>query len=178
MKASCERFRRQLDARLDDELSRDERAELEQHLDTCEACSSFFEQAGTISNRLTALGSAADVIASTPGSLRVHRSPFARPIVRIAAAIALLAAAGLAWRFGPHRSETLVPRTQVAILDTKPEATPPAAEATEPDGLVVATATPTLAVRMKSNNPRVQIVMFYEPIAAADAQPLTTAPNL
>jgi len=178
MKASCDRFRQQLDAWLDDELCPEERAKLRRHLDACEACSSFFAQAGTISNRLTALSSAADVIASTQGSSRVHRSQLAHPIVRIAAAIALMAVAGLAWRFGLHRSEPPITPVQVVIRDISPRATPPSAEASDPDGLVVATANATLAVRMKSDNPRVQIVMFYEPMAAADAQPLTTAPNL
>jgi anti-sigma factor RsiW len=156
---SCDAFRRQIDARLDGELTGSEQSELERHLDACAACRNALAQAEAVSARLAALGRAADAIAAAPSSHAARRRWYSASPLRIAAAIGLIAAAGLAWRLAMPARQAVGPGPNAARQPESPRGGPLKASTRT----VVVDAGDALAVPIQSDNPRVQIVMFYEP---------------
>lgn len=178
MTTACDRFRAQLDAWLDDELDAADRAELESHVDSCDACRAYFGRAAAVADRLSELGTVADAIAASAGSIPERRPSYSQPIVRIAAAIVLLAVAGLAWRAGLWRSERTASPTPIVRTDSDHQPPRLRPSTTDVREIVVASDAPKLAVRMESGNPRIQIVMFYEPMRADTSPPATVSPGL
>jgi len=165
MSRSCDEIRQLLDGWLDRELTREAQGEVEAHLVTCAVCAELFARAAAMSERLRVLGRAAEAIAAAPAERPRSRRWFYRPLVRIAAAIAVLAAAGISWRVAMRRARNVEPGPQVVRIE--PETTPVVGR--RPFNLIVADSSPELVVPIESRNPHVQIVMFYEPAVSEDA---------
>lgn len=164
---SCDGFRRQIDAWLDGELTASEQSEFERHLESCAACRNALDQAEVVSARLAALGRAADAIAAAAPLSAAGRRWYGVSPLRIAAAIGLIAAAGLSWRLATRNPQSPVP-APVALRE--PE-TPPGGPLKASSRTVVVDAGDALAMPIESNNPRVQIVMFYAPAELTDGSP-------
>ncbi len=165
MNPRCEEIQSRLDEWLDNELNPVSRAEVTTHLTECAECRDVFTSFDLLNRNLVGLSSAADRIATAPRPPRIIR-PFATPL-RIAAAIALLATAGLGVRSALHRPDSpsqIVP--------------PPVVVAENSAAPTIVASTPTLAVSLPTRNPHISIVMLYEPVRLPSASPAESKPSL
>lgn len=167
MNPRCVQTQARLDEWLDDELTPAGRAEVTAHLAQCSECRAIFAPFDLLNRNLAGLSAAAERIADAPRSRRISR-PFLAPL-RIAAAIVILAATGLAIR------------TALLRHDAPPPLNPPIAPvvvASAANGATVITSTPAMAVKLLSNNPHVSIVMLYEPVRLPSQSPAESKPSL
>jgi len=164
MNARCDNILARLDEWLDDELSPVDRADIAAHLSECTNCRRNFERFVEIDEKLNRLSASAERIARS--SRRNQLRPFVT-LFRIAAAIAILVVVGLAYRAmlarpGPPARMAAMP-TAVAQADV---------------ASTVIASTPTLAVSLPTRNPRVSIVMLYEPTRLPAESPPASKPSI
>lgn len=159
----CDEIRERFDDWLEDSLSDANRKTIEGHLKACDACRRFFNYHETLANDLMALGRAADRMAAT----RTAAKPVSRHKIgalQIAAVIVLFIVPGMiikrVWfdRFGQP--------TQVVSNDPRERAEENST--LNPSEFQFSHDDNRLAVRMKSDNPRVHIVWLYDTIPSPE----------
>jgi hypothetical protein len=172
---NCGQVRERWDQWLDGELEGAERADVAAHLGACPDCRNLYDRQERVEGLMLTLGRAADRIVEA----RRARRPLGS-LLRMAAAVAIVTSAGITaswWLAGRNVAPVPAPRPVVKAGTDRPggfEADPAPSAA-----LAIAESSPGLAVRLRCENPRVQIVMFYEPVGGpASREPTTTAPQL
>lgn len=176
---TCEMTLLKLDDWLDGMLDESDRAAIRAHMAECEACRAAFCAAETLQANLCVLGAAADAIASTPRVQRRHVAISRATLWRIAAALVIAAGGFWAARLTMNAQRTgrgsandaqrpvqLSPAHQVAALEV---------ETSPRDDVRVSADGDVMAVRIKSSNPRVHIVVLYPTTPAASATPTPPA---
>lgn len=160
---ACRDTRALLDDWLDDLCEAETRAEIEAHLSGCQECTRLFADHKAFSGDLLSLARTADRMADTVTSgVASPRKRRWRPLMRIAAAVVIVAGASLyfvgPWRPGApgHLAEISLPRDDVT-------------QEPAPVGFRVALAEHQMAVPIQSANPRVHIVWIYNEMVPPEA---------
>ncbi len=150
----CKNIRAALDDWLDDRADAQVRAEIDTHLAKCDDCARFFKHHRELADDLLALAGAANRIADAPTGIARPRRRRSRTAWGVAAAIFLLIGAGMyVARFRQDGIVTPPPERRMAEL--------PAFHVKVPEK--------KLAVPIKSTNPRIHIVWFYNETLLPDA---------
>lgn len=175
----CSEFQERFDDWLDDCLSATDRAAFEGHLKTCDACRRFFDYHDALANDLKALGRAADRMAATRTTARpVSRHKIG--ILQIAAVIVLFIVPGMiikrVWFDRVGQPTQVVSNDPRERSEEKPD--DPGDQSARPSdssGFHFSHDDDRLAVRMKSDNPRVHIVWLYDTVPFPDDVETETA---
>lgn len=168
MNGDCETCRRRLDDYLDGALAGAERRLVDTHLEACSRCRAEFDRFRLMDEDLCSLGVAADRLAAAESGARPARSH--RAWWRVAAAVAIavgLAAVGV--RHGPALRQPDTQRGDRVISDGGSADSPVQGGRTTKEiggsGFCIVQKDRRIAVRMRSENPRVHIVWLYESVA-------------
>ncbi|MFO0973618.1 MAG: zf-HC2 domain-containing protein [Phycisphaerae bacterium] len=158
--SGCDQARARQADYLDGMLPADARRAVEAHLAHCSHCHSDFAAAGRLEGDLLALGRCADRIAAAPIAARSPRLPaWSRTLLRVAAVVGLMAGGWLA----THSWNSSRPKGPAGPGDVPIVALDPLADAVRAarrdDGAIVVDGN-GVALRLRSDNPRVQIVLF------------------
>jgi len=164
----CGEIRERFDDWLEDSLSDADRKTIEGHLKACDACRRFFDYHETLANDLMALGRAADRMAAGRTAAKPVSHDRIRPL-QVAAIIALFIVPGMIIK--RVLFDQVGQPTQVVSNDPRERAEerpddPGDQSARPPDSsdFHFSHDDDRLAVRMKSDNPRVHIVWLYDTI--------------
>jgi len=158
----CKDIRAGLDDWLDHLADARIRAEIDAHLAECDACTRLFKRHQKINRDLTALSQAADRMADTVKSkAATSRAPWWRPLLRVAAAILIVAGAGL-FVVRPWQ-----PEAPVQIADNG-DALPPDHQPPSPPAFRITVPDDRMAVPVESANPRIHIVWLYQEVLPPD----------
>jgi len=170
----CEEMRERLDDWLDGLLDQAVQDRVALHLRECADCRRFFEQHRQIEQGVWQLGQAANRLASVPVADKRVKTHW-RSVLHIAAAVLVVVTTGfiaLQYRHAGQptprplgHSVSLAQARRSRLLPQEP----PAAHAA-PSDFSVTVDDSYMAVRLKSSNPRIQIVWLYPMVQPAKPQ--------
>lgn len=164
----CHDIQGQLNDWLDDLLESAEQERVAAHLQDCPHCRSVFERHNAISEDLQTLGQLADRVTLTRREVARPQRRWQR-IGRVAAAVLIVGTIGMSavWYRRAQRTELAMHTPDKPQQTDNPIGEPivPGTEGAAREALVrLAKGDDRLAVRLPSNNPRVHIIWFYEPV--------------
>lgn len=174
---NCTAARARLDDWLDDALDASQTADLDRHLALCRNCARLFQSHRALESDLLQLGRAADRIAvattaAAPRRAAPRRNRLLPRILRIAAAIAIVAAAAWTMRGWPSKpGEPVVPIAKTPARQLKNDALESVRLASAPRvEMVEADGRERWIVPIASSNPRITIVWAYDAGSVGDAR--------